>query len=37
MPRLNHKNIARYYSSWMEAVEPDEKLLEAVSRLRVKL
>ena len=22
MPRLNHKNIVRYYSSWIEAVEP---------------
>jgi hypothetical protein len=22
MPKLNHKNVVRYYSCWIEAVEP---------------
>lgn len=27
MPMLNHKNIVRYYSCWVEAVEPSSEAL----------
>lgn len=35
MPRLNHKNIVRYFSCWVEAVEPSKVALDSsLSQLR---
>ena len=25
MPKMNHKNVVRYYSCWIEAMEPESK------------
>ena len=25
MPKMNHKNVVRYYSCWIEAMEPENK------------
>jgi hypothetical protein len=35
MPMLNHKNIVRYFSCWVEAVEPSKiALANSLSQLR---
>jgi hypothetical protein len=30
MPLLCHKNVVRYYSSWIEGVEPSQKTIGIV-------
>jgi hypothetical protein len=32
MPKMNHKNVVRYFSSWIEAVQPDIKAVKKAVR-----
>jgi len=33
MPKMNHKNVVRYYSCWIEAMEPEGKDLSRAMRV----